>query len=909
MIGKTARNRVRGRRGAYGLSALFIAAAAAAVFPAAAAAEDEEFHIKPGASAWGERSSYDEDAVPGSGDIVVVPAGATVTVADDGSYGKVMEIKKIVPAGNDSTIVFEVAEDAVRTNGAAIRGASSQEGVVIKRGGGELVFTSVSRAVSSGQCHDYHVGCITVAGGTLRLPVSAPPREYCYTELAVSNNATLVLPTKGSGSGSFFAVCDRLTGEGSVTCSATTEIRINGYCSFAGSIDGSAKYFSGGRVMLAGTNSTTTLPMTARNFDTARMPDGPGTTGVMKFGKVGEPSSLGTASAFISGYKGGGFLYLGEGEETDKSFRVARDGVAGIPSFIDAGAHGGVTFMGPWAQDKDGHRRLESIYLYGSNATPCVISATISNYVYGVTNLAFHLVKRGTGKWRMADGFEQRFAGGITVEEGTMQFDSIGEKGVYSAVGTSDRLFQPVVATYNDSLAVDYAFALGATNASGKATTEGVFEYTGTNGTVVWSRPLVLKGHGRVKTDSAKPFRFRGVSALGAGEHTLTLDGTGAGLNEIADITDGAGRVSVVKEGSGSWTLGGTNTFSGDLDVRGGRLTVRNVVATNYTWFLFTVKQLKGSKMLQMTELGLYNSSSNRVSTSLSGRSNYAELAPGQVAVASPRPEAFFNQDNTYVARLFNGSGSDDSGWRVYHSVGGSNAYAEKDAPSTWFPVMFRLSGADSVVSSYDIAIRNGAAGSNSGYNPRMFSLQGSVDGLHWDVLDDVQDAMAWDDWSKNGGMVMPESKGNDCWCWYYTTNKATSAAIATHAGKPIRGTTDVEYPTLTNVRSVSVSGNAVLAVEGDPIEVDDLSVDCAGGGGTISNFTFAASGLIQVKNATAARSQRLPLNIVDCPDVLSLADWTLGVDHGSCAARNYRLEVRGGDVFLTRPGLVFAVK
>ena len=869
------------------------------------------FTVKNGTTDWTLPGSYDENDVPAADDIVKIPSAATVTVSVASSFAKVSSLQRIQPLGAGSTIIFDVAEGTVQTNGAAIRGDTTT-GVIIKRGKGELAFTSVERFLSGQTCNDYRVSKLVIEEGSLRMPQPAPQREYAYETIAISNNATFILPTKGStGGSSFFAWCNYLCGEGAVHCPSATQLRIQdaNEQTFAGSFTGAVAYFSSGRVMLTGTNSTTTAGMVAYS-STYNMPRGKGVTGVKKFGMAGDPSSIGTASVFTSDYKGGGFLYLGEGETTDKGFRIKRGGVDGGPSFLDAGAHGGLTFQGTaWGQTET-HRRLETIYLYGSNTAPCTIASKINNWTYGTTNLAFHLVKRGTGTWRLADVAEQAFAGGISVEEGTLQVDSIADKGQYSAAGTATCLFEPGYYTYDTNRIAGYAFALGGTNGAGQATTEGVFEYTGTNGVAVWTRPFALRGHGRITTDSEKPFRFRGVSADTAGAHTLTLDGTGTNSNEIADITDGKGIVSVVKTGTGDWTISGSNTFSGDLDVQCGRLTVRNVTATNYTWFLWTVKQICASKLngnneFKVPEFGMFDAASNQVVKGLSYAANYPELAAGQAALYS---RGYFNiRNDSLPTWLFNGKVRDDGGFDILNYRGSGWYSITPTKPDTWIPIIFRMKDNAGTVATYDIASMHGATdGDKRGsLSPRMYTLEGSVDGFHWDMLDDVEDTLAWDDWSKNGGMMLPENKGAWAWSWMYTTNIAVEGNTQIHAGKPIRGTTDVVYPALNNVRSVSVSGGATLAVDGDPVELRAISVDCSKGGGTLSNFTIAANGVMTIANESGETVQRLPLTFDGVANVSALNGWRLDMAN----AQRYRLYAKGTWVCLVRRGMTVSFR
>jgi fibronectin-binding autotransporter adhesin len=62
------------------------------------------------------------------------------------------------------------------------------------------------------------------------------------------------------------------------------------------------------------------------------------------------------------------------------------------------------------------------------------------------------------------------------------------------------------------------------------------------------------------------------VSATG--DHILTLDGINLGSHISGAIFDGAGKVSIVKQGTGTWELRGTNTYSGTTKIEDGILRV-----------------------------------------------------------------------------------------------------------------------------------------------------------------------------------------------------------------------------------------------------------------------------------------------------------------------------------------------
>lgn len=61
----------------------------------------------------------------------------------------------------------------------------------------------------------------------------------------------------------------------------------------------------------------------------------------------------------------------------------------------------------------------------------------------------------------------------------------------------------------------------------------------------------------------------------GSSTRTFTLQGAGAGLVS-GKIQNGAGVTSIAKAGAGTWTLNGANTFTGSVNVTGGRLALKN---------------------------------------------------------------------------------------------------------------------------------------------------------------------------------------------------------------------------------------------------------------------------------------------------------------------------------------------
>lgn len=65
------------------------------------------------------------------------------------------------------------------------------------------------------------------------------------------------------------------------------------------------------------------------------------------------------------------------------------------------------------------------------------------------------------------------------------------------------------------------------------------------------------------------------------GDHTLTLTGINTGSHISGAISDGSGKLSLIKEGEGTWELRGANTYTGTTQVNEGILRVTNAAAAS----------------------------------------------------------------------------------------------------------------------------------------------------------------------------------------------------------------------------------------------------------------------------------------------------------------------------------------
>ena len=578
---------------------------------------------------------------------------------------------------------------------------------------------------------------------------------------------------------------------------------------------------------------------------------------------------------------------------------MASDANTPHPAYLSGGDAGGLIWTGLWYPDSA--RLMQRLVIAGDGGTNFMRGA-IQRRSYDGTNYTFYIRKQGRGTWRIEDGSKgndvyYQMHGGWAVEEGTLQFTSISETNFVSSLGVGLDFFKDIGGAKIEANRVSYGFALGGDE------TEGTLEYVGTADDICTERPIWLYGDGAFKNDGAAKIRFKGVSSVTPEESPsartvrFTLKGSGTGENEILDITDSAARpVSVVKEGFGKWVLGGEQSFHGTLDVKGGTLILRR--PEKYTWYRWTItsKYAEGSSGTDLyfvaQEFGLFNASGMRQNYNLSLNSNYASLMPGQVAYGTDKvpivPNAGYDLD-----KLFDDSKT-DPGWRGIMCAPNTNTrqLPVVDNPFSWIPIVMRLpTGADDIV-SYDVVFYHASAHTRS---IASYFVDGSVDGVHWNRLSTVNqiNVPTANTWQYSGAGFGSGGQRNTA----HSDGEAFSDPLPLSL-----------FDVLNNAKSVSVAAGATLAAEGN-ITLPGLAVDFSEGGGTISNFTFAASGEVYLSNVPDGNGPVLPgWTFVGCTDMENIASWTVCVN-GAPRSRWRAKASPDGVVSILRPGMVVSFK
>ena len=855
---------------------------------------------------WNEPGNYDSSlgasGVPSAGDIVQLPNTADIFVlgTDSASMGIVSSLAQIVTPAAGSRIIFDLGTDVDLSISGAISGVleadrkslastsdEHKKGAIVKRGDGTLRLSRVRYSDDSGYDTYAYYTAIVCEEGALHMPdmpstSTTHYMSYFYGHVAVSNEATL-----------FIASCPyrdvpttsirRLYGEGIVTNAATRRSGISianraddADSEFSGVIGGVISIAVPGRLMMRSVGNVQSSYTQAQSFFTTepwRGTQGLAVFGVQKIGNKGEASSLGPNGMLGYTARAGAFLYLGEGETTDKNFTF--DTPMDRPALFDAGANGGINFTGDMVHASDSD--IVTLRLGGDNASACTLKGAVSNGVY--------FVKEGSGTWRFADdpsfSESRRFAQSMILDGGTLQFDSMEERGWRCSLGTAASPSDVYWGTRNDASHPSEFAYLSGTNAA------SVMEFTGTNGAYATQRLIGLRGDLTLKNNTSHPWRFSGVQPATSGAKTLVLDASQNVANELAGISDDAASpVSIMKTGLGSWTLNGSNVIHGTVHVAGGTLKVRNA-SGKFRYYKLTIRDSGNSNgsALNIGEIGLYDASGNQINKGYSRNDNYHEIAASQIALArfGAHWPAGFNS-------LCNGK-SDQTNLRVIEN--GANMKLVAGNVWTHIPVLFCLPDNAADVASYDILFYSNAS-SSPGYTPGNWVLEASPDMIHWTCLHEVTSVDAT-------GM------GADTWVFARTVDAHTSNLPATHSGGHSIAENSTTIPcTVLDTATVSVAKGATLETT-DGIEIKKLVLDgSSAGNGTISGFSFAEDGELSVVNLGNEDSVTIDLSLVDATGFSNLANWSFAAHRPDGSPLRRQMTVTDdGKLVVSRFGLL----
>jgi hypothetical protein len=181
------------------------------------------------------------------------------------------------------------------------------------------------------------------------------------------------------------------------------------------------------------------------------------------------------------------------------------------------------------------------------------------------------------------------------------------------------------------------------------------------------------------------------------------------------------------------------------------------------------------------------------------------------------------------------------------------------------------------------------------GGNPKAWTLQGSVDGFHWDMLREVRDATAV-------GCEMPARSNNNR---FYAAGRNWESDMNTGTNAQVFASRATGASPLSEIAAVQVVSKATLEATGDALEIGNIVVDIHSGG-TFKNFNFAETGTIDI-NENGSGVHELPLSFENCTGIDRIAGWSLNVAGAPTAKR--RISVSGGKVYIVPQGFVLSFR
>ena len=590
------------------------------------------------------------------------------------------------------------------------------------------------------------------------------------------------------------------------------------------------------------------------------------------------------------------FEYTGTGGESpvkDNSFLNEAQVVT-----FSAGENGGCkvnySFINP------GNKyTMNELVLSGDNTQTAVFAGSFNmktNLVH--ENLACYLKKTGTGTWRFTAANKAN-RGTVAVEKGTLEYESIAERGTSCSLGDASILHSEYTGDRDNSKAVEYAYLLGdGTLYPAGESAVATMKYVGESKASISTRTVAVKGSGRFSSGNAV-MQWSGFTSAAQGNNEIILAGDAADCRAYC-VTNGMGKMSVVKEGSGDWTVEGDFDFSGAVEARKGVLKIN--ASKNYGWYKLVLKEnwraVTGAgdgSVVWISQFGLFDADGKNWIENLvhnkAANGKVKDLKPGETAFAHSSFEYLSGKSEGYsLTNAFNSAHTAVAGYRNWANNlnPANNPLTNKNA---WVEIVVRPHETTNALVRYDI--RQYSFSGSTTYEQtfardvRSWALEGSMDGVNWESLDSVI------------SNANPTTGGQ--WRWI-GTNK-TGAHNAGEGLGPIAPETSRDILRPSSVESVSAFAGATVKVNA-PLPTSKVRVDYTHGGGTIEGFVLAKNGTLEVVNVPegAGRSLEIPLSLVNVSGMENISGYTVLVNGKN---KSWSCRYSGGYLKVDAPGTI----
>ena len=801
------------------------ACVAAGLTLAAEAASPSVWNVD-GSGGWKDASRWVDGNVPQSGYQVRSHPDAPM-FADDGDAEILGSIKEIVLEGAGSRLV--VTNRSAMSLSFKIWG----EGRFEKAGAGTLTFE-----IGSDSERIYCGGGAAVYDGVLSVSSREGREHKMRGPVAVYGNGVFSLIPNN------YTTVAGLKGDGTIRNDATSQMFLivtnnaaAGEYVFSGGLSGDFLCLGMhcGTQDLAGTASS--------NSQQGRIYGG--TLRAASFGEANNSvSSWGKKELVFVGMPGASHVckveYIGQGETTRRPV-YCNENIRHVA--LSGGLSGGLELQGGMNFTVS---RMTTLELGGDNVRPCVIDCD----VIAQDGCAVYVRKTGCGTWRLAANpgrSARKNKGVVAVEKGVLEYETVANAGTGCSLGDASVLHAEYAGERDDGRAVGYAHLLGDGTAAFSGDT-ATMRYTGPDAADIRSRPVAVNGAARFESAVAD-LAWSGFSALSSSGGALAFGGGASGCF-AADVTDGNGVMSVLKEGGGTWTLGGNLGFSGPVGVGEGELRLQN--SSRYTWYRLTVKELYGKSRqeIMLSRIALFSQDGEDQALGIShdpscdGRAQ--ALPPGRACLATAGLSADPNHplDNLFKEYERNQNGRWGRNPRANFSA---------DDPDTWAAIVFRLPEGAKEVVRYDMVTGWFAAESPFEATPSDWVLEGSTDGMYWKEIESGHSSY---------GVFLAGAN-------YWMSDR--SPADASPAGFPVAPSC-ASKQVLASIPSLSLAAGASFASDA-PVEVGDVVYALGDAPASISGVSFADSGVLRLVG-DGAGAVEIACDLSGCLRTENLPKW-----------------------------------
>jgi fibronectin-binding autotransporter adhesin len=306
------------------------------------------------------------------------------------------------------------------------------------------------------------------------------------------------------------------------------------------------------------------LTLTGLNTYTGATRIGSSTSGVLAVTAIangGLASGIGMSSSaaanlVLANDNFGGLRYIGStNASTDRDFTIANGGGA-YSGAIESSGTGTLTFTSTNGVTYITSNSARNFVLGGTNTGQNTLNARLVNNGTG----ALTFTKSGIGTWVLANEANS-YTGATNVNGGVLSVSKMANYGTDSSIGKGTA---GTAINFDSSGALLYTGGGDDTDRQVRTARDGV---------------IINNGTGVLNFTTTGNFNQAVSQSLARG---LTFGGTNGGTisGALQNNTGATPALSVAKIGTGTWTLGGNNTYTGNTDVNAGTLRLQSGATT-----------------------------------------------------------------------------------------------------------------------------------------------------------------------------------------------------------------------------------------------------------------------------------------------------------------------------------------